>query len=66
MKLLEVGSSKTEPYFSQLVTAQICSNVQERICLNEYVFGYTGVQVLVGCFTALAVSKASVEWCDDS
>jgi len=51
MKFLEVGSSKTEPYFSPLVTAEIFSNVQQRICLNEYVSGYTGVQVFVGYFT---------------
>jgi len=66
IKFLGVGSSKTEPYFSPLITAESCSNVQERICLNEYVFGYTSLQVFVGSFTTLRVSKASVEWCDDS
>jgi hypothetical protein len=66
MAFLEVGSYKTEPYFSPLVTAETCWNVRQRICLNEYVFGYTGVQVFVCCFTSLTVSKASVEWCHDS
>jgi hypothetical protein len=66
MTFLKVGSSKTEPYFSPLVTAETCSNIQQRICLNEHVFGYTGLQVFVCCFTILTVSRASVQWCDDS
>jgi hypothetical protein len=66
MKFLKAGSSKTEPYFSPLVTAETCSNVQQRICLNEYVFGCTGVHDFVCCFMTLTVRKASVEWCDDS
>jgi hypothetical protein len=59
MKFLEVGSSKTEPYFSPLITAETCSNVQQRICLNENVLGYTVVQVFVGSFTTYRVRLAS-------
>lgn len=58
-KFLKVGSSKLHHFFPPLGTAETCSEVKQRLCQNEQVFGTTGLQVFVGYFTTLRVRLAS-------